>query len=816
MFAHICRRSYVCLNCQSLSKAHVYAALWDQRPVLQNATLRRRWQSAQAAHRVDEDDEFEADGLSGHQEYDEDVKDGHTIRWLDQSGEEAPGPNEPILQGDYLKPRRSYKSWTPVPTARLQTHMLGQAAEILVLPELERHGGSSYREDDYKEDRKVDMTVSKSHLMPRKTIQESLAEESKPVTIEQVFANIEQTRSEHRQDEDPAKNRELLRRGFTRAQLQKYAEHTKLLSLEHGTISKKRLLDLITADKPGSEKDVIEYGSRQDVKLDAQKLINLPRSVAELFLKTGRVQQLQEAHSSHKLHLEMHSKGLFASAKREESINEVIQTLSEWRRKVVSQVIGVPAMHLINGTVDPSPEMSGSPGLTRQASTLLAQFPVTIDARAGKVFAFSRSAINEFERALVLLAHKTVAQSETSSAPVYATEFEHDVSPIELVTTTYQAQSITDPVLIRSFASNSILNDSSKDKDKSSALKKLLSHAVEASTKAPSPATSLSYIRNEHIRPSVSMEIGHLLQADNQHEFDSDAALVPFLQHFLLSPNVTQVEQSSGQPIGSAVEEPGKEERHQSFQLSFRSADDFITNVEWQVSGNFTSKTSVDLNEIVLRFASGSTTISFRETPVDFQICTQSTVLLFRRGTVIEPVYARLLSELGGKLLRQTTSSIPESGTFNTILSLEVPRLTLFEDKVHEKTKAAKTVRMKLVLDRAEQIDRRWYKLPELAENPCVLEYTLRTPLNEDSIGEPKETLRIVFDGEAARQEVIEKAKTKIKKSNLKPKKVGAQPTTQEIMGNVLGEATLSISRSLQDFARSEIDKMVNKYPRLI
>ena len=129
-------------------------------------------------------------------------------------------------------------------------------------------------------------------------------------------------------------------------QLHKYAEHVDLLSQETGALPKKKLLDLIVTGRPVAAKHDMTVGGGQNATSNAQKLITFPRPVARLFLKTGRLRQLQDDHSIHGVHLDIHSKGLLVSAKQEAALSRVNETLLDWKRKVGAKDIWtIPSSH---------------------------------------------------------------------------------------------------------------------------------------------------------------------------------------------------------------------------------------------------------------------------------------------------------------------------------------------------------------------------------------------------------------------------------------------------------------------------------------
>lgn len=204
MLARTTGLSYVCLRCQRrLSKAKGPL----QAPSQPSAyALGRRW--AHAAVQVKEDE-------------DNDAQDGGPPPPNNDPSSKQSNP-ETVAERSY-----HYRRWRPSKTAKLGVNSLGKPAEVLILP---------------SRDRRIPKVPKEEENRARMSLQESLASEQAPLSIQDLMVNIEQVvRSsgiEKKRGQLEVKEWEILQtslaKGFKLDQLRRYIayKHKKSLSTD--------------------------------------------------------------------------------------------------------------------------------------------------------------------------------------------------------------------------------------------------------------------------------------------------------------------------------------------------------------------------------------------------------------------------------------------------------------------------------------------------------------------------------------------------------------------------------------------------------
>lgn len=816
MFLRVLPGRHAGLNCQSRYLLQEQGCLWQYPAVLRNATVRRRWQSAQAQANAYDEVEDKEDVIPKIIDGDEPDDDGRTFRWVDQRAEETRGPNEPVPRRKKQSGPVTFRHYTPAPTKALTTQMLGESAEILVLPEAPKRSWDIANDDDEPGGHVQTELFSDSE--PRKTISEILAEESKPATTEQVFSSIEEIAMLHQETLDLSTTRASLRRGFTRAQLQKYAEHIEIL--QPGKFKQKSaLLDLITAKVSGVE---AVAATEQESPAKTRKPVNVPRHLMHLLIKIGRLDDLSTKYAGADLELLPRKQGLIVQAPDPDVVAKAVRQLQSWKRGLVSRDLTIPSILLVDHKNDAQESARSSFVLRPEVRGLLDQSNVAIDASKHKICAVNHEHLDVFERDLILLAHRRAAKAEQSQMTVHegqsSTDERYGYVPADSHRTYIksslwhrQVASKDNPSSDNMVQYPAALNDLEI---------KLKQQLQGTNTEIRSQAEGLMpLITIGHLESTISALVGRWLSVPNRQVFDTETTRIPFLQRLLRSTNVTEIKKSLNTPKTSPVPEAQQNKKTPLTRLAFKPYDHTTSSPELRVLCSSRFDSSINVEEVSLEFGAIPAIFPYPSSPVDFQISTNSSISIFKHGKVIDPAYVPFLSDLGGNLLLQDASDKARSPSFKLILSLRSPSSVKSGEKENkEEVSKAKPVHSKFVLERAELIEQSLYRLPEGADGSCTLESTAAVPLAQDAVGEPRITMRLIVNDKITEEGATTSVVAKRNASKAKPmskKDRDAQQSAQEGQVSKMSQAVFSFAQLLQEFKSSEQGKLAKRYPVL-
>lgn len=272
-----------------------------------------------------------------------------------QSAEpEANGDDPGSIDSQPNKPQprpRIYrdKHWRPAPTKDLGVDSLGTPAEILVLPERKKRPSSRKEEDadlDPLQHQEAENVEQEGSTKPTQlNVQESLAQELRPITIQEVNRNIEIIRDQiggqgtHLSPARWSRARNSLRDGFTKDQLRRYIQHNL-------PIEKFALKDDPSKLAHATKKDVaawllhsvwdIQSDHPQATPAQPQKSIVFSGQDLDIILR-GKAQHLADIASQFRVKIDVfRNEARMRVTGSREDIEKVANLIRDWKSSVLT------------------------------------------------------------------------------------------------------------------------------------------------------------------------------------------------------------------------------------------------------------------------------------------------------------------------------------------------------------------------------------------------------------------------------------------------------------------------------------------------
>ncbi|KAK5069878.1 hypothetical protein LTR64_007940 [Lithohypha guttulata] len=669
MFLRASRRSHVCLRCESRLILQEQVSSTQLDSLQRSPPVAKRWQSSSAAVRVDEEDQetesapvpYAGQRLIAHEQFGSRRSDG-------QAREEDVDRNGKVKQSG-LRVRH----WRPPPTAQLSVNVLGKPGEILVLPDQKHRRRRRLTEAEEQEPRDNTNTTETAQPLttnrPKRTIRETLAAESTPLSPVEVFQNVEKLRKKLERHIDLAKwkyTRVSLQKGFTKAQLRQYA-HEKTAQLSSQTVVEEPTRKIDSMDKHGLPNYImnnlwkISDPSKTTIASSAphsnacKKKVRLTAEVVELILKSNRLSRLHELDAatasagkssltvSAKMKMEG-SPGFLIAGSDEMAVKQTAFTINSWKHDVVQQQLTAPSMTLLA-------KMKSKDGSTFRSSSevasgvsmLLQRHPVVLQVRGREwqVSAFESVHLKNFERELVLLAHAyedverptpqlVNLHGDSARVPVYP---QSDVKSVEHYRSVDGAAGLggTESSGLQQIPGDYLLEITKILQSAMSSDEAVTTH--DSSMFNGSPSNVIVEFGQATSPPQRAGD--SVIAAKARPHFQSQ---IPLLPQFLADQHRLQ-QDSPSLKLGP-----------RSFRLKFKSSD--LTQPSLEIHGSPKNDSGIQVQSIALHSAEQQLLVGLPATPVDLQYFYDRRLNLFESDAPPIEKYAPLMAQIADQLVR--------------------------------------------------------------------------------------------------------------------------------------------------------------------
>lgn len=640
---------------------------------------------------------------------------------------------------DRLSTRRtwpSHRRWTPAPTAALTDNVLGKPAEVLVLP----HGGRRKKRkiSDQGED-EVDVDLSKSAPEsdePRTSILETISDETKPVSAEEVAHSIDGVRKElgavngYLDTETWRKCRTNLSSAFNTIQLQRYVSQNNDPTLTEGEKSRKshhakhlkkvQLADFIISkiwkcslrdESTGEFRQKVETGSDQRT----------------LFVKCNKIEQLGLTN----VKIEEHSTGFRITGANAQDVALAREAINKARRQIISKPY----------------DLNTSPN---ELHHLLEKHPVVVHFnrkdQCRTAYAFSSRDLANFERDFILMRDASGNITETFDTPIKQS-FSRYQMPVYA-----NVQALNAGHYYRSMENSlGVSGGSIADYDQNSTnfnnfLLRLGKDMVDTPVTTKGFDISLGVIRTVgQISSEFTMDLGQSLQAretlQEKHK-DWIRFSSPFQSRLpLLTQFVAQQQPFDCHNNALLRTLPRKERGNPRILRISLKPNQPQSYPSVEIYSTLRGSSNIHVHEISLHFGHIAKAITLPATIVDLRASRRDKLLIFRTGAGFQTQYTPLMV----CFTQQLVSKNGRAGTgliLNPLFKLDLSCLNTTASSDEGNATENLPSEAGYVLDRVEWVDRTIFHTP--TASPFLVEYLSYTPLRESSSQEPRQTLRLV------------------------------------------------------------------------